>query len=252
MTGQNGRSDFELIYGVNPVKEAIRAGRVKEIYISEGRKKGLEELFELSKKRSIPVKKVEENFFNSRFPKGHQAIAALVKKKRLLDTGGLLLKVKNKDSAIIIILDEIEDPRNLGAILRVAAAGGADGVILQRYRQTGITSEVIKSSAGAYEYVEIAEENNIKYAINTLKEEGFTIIGAEVNGEKSLWDTDMRGRIGIVIGSEGRGLRKTVLEMCDERVFIPMMGRVNSLNVSVACGIIIFEALRQRQCSKTY
>lgn len=250
MTKQSGRSDFELIYGVNPVKEALKAGRVKEVYISEGRKKGLEELFELSLKKEVPVKKVEENFFSSHFPKGHQAVAALVRKKRLLDTGELLLKVKNKDSAIILILDEIEDPRNLGAILRVADAGGADGIILQRYRQAGISSEVIKSSAGAYEYVDIAEENNIKYAINSLKDEGFTIIGAEATGENSLWDTDMRGRIGVVIGSEGRGLRKTVLGMCDEIVFIPMMGNVNSLNVAVACGIIIFEALRQRQYSK--
>ncbi|MFN3740650.1 MAG: 23S rRNA (guanosine(2251)-2'-O)-methyltransferase RlmB [Thermodesulfovibrionales bacterium] len=247
MTGQSGRSDFELIYGVNPVKEALRSGRVKELYISENRKKGLEELFEICKKRAITVKTMEENFFSTRFPKGHQAVAALVRKKRFLDTGELLLKVKDKDSSIILILDEIEDPRNLGAILRVADAGGADGIIIQKYRQAGISSEVIKSSAGAYEYVDIAEESNIKYAINSLKEEGFTIIGAEATGEKSLWDTDMRGRIGIVIGSEGRGLRKTVLRMCDETVFIPMMGNVNSLNVSVACGIIIFEAIRQRQ-----
>ncbi len=249
MTGQSGRSEFELIYGVNPVKEALRSGRVKEIYISESRKKGLEELFEICKKRAIPVKKVEENFFSSRFAKGHQAVAALVKKKRLIDTGELLLKVKDKDSSIMLILDEIEDPRNLGAILRVADAGGVDGIIIQKYRQVGISSEVIKSSAGAYEYVDIAEESNIKYAINSLKDEGFTIIGAEATAEKSLWDTDMRGKIGIVIGSEGRGLRKTVLGMCDETVFIPMMGNVNSLNVSVACGIIIFEALRQRQYS---
>lgn len=247
MTEQSGRLDPELICGINPVKEALRSGRVKELYISETRKKGLEEVLSLSRKADVPVKWVDSSFFDSRFPKGHQSIAALVKKRRLLQTDDLLKKIGSRESSLIIILDEIEDPRNLGAILRVAEAGGADGVVIQRHRQTGISPEVIKSSAGAYEYVDIAVENNIKYAINTLKKEGFTIIGSDSRAEKSLWDVSLRGRIGLVMGSEGKGIRQSVLRLCDEIVCIPMLGKVNSLNVSVATGIMVFEAMRQRR-----
>lgn len=246
MTGQSGRSDSELIYGINPVKEALRSGRVKELYISQRRKKGLEEFLELAQKAGIPIKWVETSFFDSHFTKGHQSIAALVKKKRLLDTGDLLKKIGSKESSLILILDGIEDPRNLGAILRVAEAGGADGVVIQKHRQAGISSEVIKSSAGAYEYVDIAVENNIKYAINTLKNEGFTIIGTDSKAKKTFWDVSLRGRIGLVMGSEGKGIKETVLRLCDEIVVIPMLGKVNSLNVSVATGIMVFEVIRQR------
>ncbi|MCX7794406.1 MAG: 23S rRNA (guanosine(2251)-2'-O)-methyltransferase RlmB [Thermodesulfovibrionales bacterium] len=246
MTKQSGRSDYEMICGLNPVKEALRARRVKELYISETRKKGLEEILELSKKANITVKWVENSFFDVRFQKGHQSVAALVKKKKVLDTGDLLKKIESRESALVIILDEIEDPRNLGAILRVADAAGADGVVIQKYRQAGISPEVIKSSAGAYEYVDIVMENNIKYSINAFKKEGFTIIGADIKAEKNLWQVDLRGKIGLIMGSEGRGIRETVLKLCDEIVFIPMLGKVNSLNVSVATGIIVFEALRQR------
>jgi 23S rRNA (guanosine2251-2'-O)-methyltransferase len=121
-----------------------------------------------------------------------------------------------------------------------------DGVIIQRRRQAGITPDVVKASAGAFEYVDIAEENNIKYAINLLKEEGFRLIALEAEGEKLLWDVELRGRIGLIIGSEGRGIRETVLRLADEIIKIPMLGKVNSLNVSVAAGIAIYEVLRQK------
>jgi 23S rRNA (guanosine2251-2'-O)-methyltransferase len=246
VTGQNGRSDSEFIYGINPVKEALKAGRVRELYISSSRKKELNEILQLSKELNIPLRIVEERFFSSRFPKGHQSIGALVRKKRLTDTAGLLKKVSDRSSCLFLLLDEVEDTRNFGAILRVAEAGGVDGVIIQRRRQAGITPDVVKASAGAFEYVDIAEENNIKYAINLLKEEGFRLIALEAEGEKLLWDVELRGRIGLIIGSEGRGIRETVLRLADEIIKIPMLGKVNSLNVSVAAGIAIYEVLRQK------
>lgn len=247
MTGQNGRSESEFIYGINPVKEALKAGRVRELYISSSRKNELNEILQLSKELKIPLRIVEERFFTSRFPKGHQSVGALVRKKILTDTAGLLQKIGDKTSSLLIILDEIEDTRNFGAILRVAEAAGADGVIIQRRRQAGITPEVVKASAGAFEYVDIAEENNIKYAINLLKEEGFRIIALEAKGEKLIWEIELKGRIALIVGSEGGGIRETVLRLADEIIKIPMLGKVNSLNVSVAAGIAIYEVLRQKR-----
>lgn len=250
MTGQNGRSESEFIYGINPVKEALKAGRVMELYISSSRKNELNEILQLSKELKIPLRIVEERFFTSRFPKGHQSVGALVRKKILTDTAGLLQKIGDKTSSLLIILDEIEDTRNFGAILRVAEAAGADGVIIQRRRQAGITPEVVKASAGAFEYVDIAEENNIKYAINLLKEEGFRIIALEAKGEKLIWEIELKGRIALIVGSEGGGIRETVLRLADEIIKIPMLGKVNSLNVSVAAGIAIYEVLRQKRICK--
>jgi len=247
VTGQNGRSESEFIYGINPVKEALKAGRVRELYISSSRKNELNEILQLSKELKIPLRIVEERFFTSRFPKGHQSVGALVRKKILTDTAGLLQKIGDKTSSLLIILDEIEDTRNFGAILRVAEAAGADGVIIQRRRQAGITPEVVKASAGAFEYVDIAEENNIKYAINLLKEEGFRIIALEAKGEKLIWEIELKGRIALIVGSEGGGIRETVLRLADEIIKIPMLGKVNSLNVSVAAGIAIYEVLRQKR-----
>lgn len=247
MKRQNGRSDFDFVYGVNPVMEALKAGRVKEIYISDSRRKELKKIIDRCGTSDFSVKIVDDSFFNSRFPKGHQSIAARVESKRALDTVELIEKVLPKTDGFFIVLDEIEDPRNFGAILRVADASGADGVIIQRHRQAGVGPGVIKASAGAYEFVDIAEESNIKYAINTLKEYGFRIIGADAGGRTLLWETDLTGRIGLVIGSEARGIRQTILRLCDEVIKIPMMGKINSLNVSVATGVIAFEVLRQRR-----
>ncbi len=245
MTVQNGQSSYEYIYGVNPVIEALRADRVLEIFLSEKRKKGLQRILDISSKKGISVRIVEEDFFST-FPKGHQSIAARVKRKRLLDTASLLKEIGSKEEALIIILDEIEDPRNVGAIIRVAEASGTDGLIIQRHRQAGITPAVIKASAGAFEFVRIAEENNIKYGIRLLKDEGFRIIAAEATAKTFLWDVELKGRIGLVVGSESKGIRETVLRLCDEIVRIPMVGRINSLNVSVATGVLVFEILRQR------
>jgi 23S rRNA (guanosine2251-2'-O)-methyltransferase len=244
------RQDSEFIYGLNPVLEALKAGRkTREIFLSSGRGASprVLEIEEEAKKRNISLKKAEINFFHAHFPKGHQGIAAIVSPKTYINLEELLeIPSRKNEPPFFLILDCIEDPRNLGAILRVADAAGVHGIAIQSYRSVSLSSEVSKVSAGAVEYVSVSMVANIKHAIGKMKERGITIIGAEAGGEKFVWDLDLTLPLALVIGSEGKGLRKTVKEKCDIIVSLPMRGRINSLNVSVATGILTFEILRKR------
>jgi 23S rRNA (guanosine2251-2'-O)-methyltransferase len=236
------------IYGLNPVLEALRARRnIKEVYISSGRH---EKLFIIKKEtdsRGIALRIVDAAFFNERFPKGHQGIAVKVSEKGYMDIYELLnIPEKRNEIPFFLILDCIEDPGNVGAILRSADAAGVHGVIVQEHRSAGLSPAVSKASAGAAEYVPVSQVSNIKHAISEMKEREITIIGAESGSGNMPWDVDFSVPAGLVIGSEGRGLRKTVAEKCDFVVSIPMRGRVNSLNVSVAGAVLMFEVLRQR------
>jgi 23S rRNA (guanosine2251-2'-O)-methyltransferase len=146
-----------------------------------------------------------------------------------------------------LVLDGIEDPRNFGAILRVADAAGVHCVVFQTRRSAGITPVVSKASAGAVEHVPLVNVVNIKHALRTMKDQDVTIIGAEASASMTFWDADMKGPVAFVVGSEGQGLRRTVQEQCDVVVSLPMAGKVNSLNVSVATGIMAYELIRQRR-----
>lgn len=236
------------LYGFNPVLEAIRSGRkIKTVYISKQRHEQIQKIVELAKAEGISIEFADREFFDSRFHKGHQGVAAIAEKRGFLSIDELLaIPEKRGDSAFFIILDLIEDPRNLGAILRVADAAGVHGVVFQSRRAAGITPVVSKASAGALEYVNISEVVNIKHAIDKMKTSDIAIVGAEAGSVLTPWDIDMKVPIAIVIGSEGQGLRRTVRETCDFVVSLPMMGRVNSLNVSVAAGILSYEVIRQR------
>lgn len=237
------------LYGVNPVLEAIRAGgRVKSIHISFRRRKNIPLIIQEAKNAGLPVKIEDEKFFNKIFPKGHQGIVAKVEQKEYLGLEELLqIPVKKNEPAFFIILDCIEDPQNLGAILRTAEAGGVHGIILQSHRSAGLSPTVYKTSAGAVEYVPVVRVPNIKQAIDVLKDKGVWIYGADMQGKVALWDLNFRCPLAIVIGSEGSGIRKTVKERCDYLLKIPLKGKITSLNVSVAAGVLIFEILRQRQ-----
>ncbi len=249
---QTGKSKLDKgwIYGLNPVLEAIRAGRnIEIIFISSGKKDSLRilEIEKEAQKRNIFLREKDSQFFHAHFPKGHQGIAAQVLPKTCISLEELLkIPSRNGESPLFIILDLIEDPRNLGAVLRVADAAGAHGIVIQSHRSVRLDAAVSKSSAGAVEYVPVSVVANIKHAIRDMKEQGITIIGAEAGVNKVVWDVDLRMPLALVIGSEGKGLRKTVKESCDILVSIPMRGSLNSLNVSVAIGILIFEILRQR------
>lgn len=240
------RSHDEWIYGLNPVLEAIRSGReVKSVFLSSSRKdpQTQEEIV----LRGIKINKTDQFFFDSRFPKGHQGIAAIAAPRKYTDIEELLSTPSRKGKQpLFLILDCLEDPRNFGAILRVADAGGVHGVVIQSHRSVTLSPEAVKASAGAAEYMPVAMVANIKHAIKGMKEMGVTVIGAEAGAEKTIWDQDLTVPLAVVIGSEGKGLRKTVKEDCDMLVSLPMKGKVNSLNASVATGVIIFEIMRQR------
>jgi 23S rRNA (guanosine2251-2'-O)-methyltransferase len=245
--GKSG-SDKEWIYGLNPVFEAIRAGRdIKCIFISSGRHSKLPDLIRKAAESTIPVKIAEPDFFDRTFRKGHQGVAAEVSEKGYISIDELFdIPLRKNEVPLFAVLDCVEDPRNFGAILRVADAAGIHGIIIQSHRSATLSSEVSKASSGAVEYIPVTMVTNIKHSIREMKERGITIIGTDSSANDLLWDIDLRRPLALVIGSEGRGLRKTVVPLCDALVKIPMLGKINSLNVSVASGIFAFEILRQR------
>jgi 23S rRNA (guanosine2251-2'-O)-methyltransferase len=242
------KDKMEWIYGLNPVLEAIKAGRkIQTLFISSSRHNNVPELKKEAEDRNIPMKISDPTFFDGIFTKGHQGVAARVLPKSYIDLESLLeIPLRKNETPLFIILDCIEDPRNFGAILRVADAAGAHGIVIQSHRSVTLSSEVSKASAGAVEYVSVSMVANIKHAIHKMKERGIKVIGAEPGAGLGIWDLDLRVPLALVIGSEGKGLRKTVSESCDVLVRLPMQGRINSLNVSVATGILTFEILRQR------
>ena len=242
------RSPEEWIYGLNPVLEAVRSGReVKAVFLSSARRDKVSEIEKEISSRGIKINREDNLFFDSRFAKGHQGIAALVAPRGYADFDELLeIPSRNNEMPLFLLLDGVEDPRNFGAVLRVADAGGVNGVVIQAYRSASLSPEAVKASAGASEHIPIAMVPNIKNAIREMKESGIIIVGAEADADLSPWETDLAVPLALVMGSEGGGMRKTVREQCDLLVKLPMRGKVNSLNVSVATGIIIFEIMRQR------
>lgn len=236
------------IYGLNPVLEALRAGReMKAVYVLAGRRDKLDEIGQAAAGRGITIKTADMDFFDGKFPKGHQGIAAAVAPRQYATLDDIMaIPAQKNELPLFLILDLVEDPRNFGAILRVADAVGVHGVIIQSHRSATLTPEAVKASAGAAEYMPVAMVSNIKHAIKTMKDEGILIAGAEAGSNNELWTTDLSVPLALVIGSEGKGLRRTVGEDCDTIISLPMQGMVNSLNASVAAGVILFEIMRQR------
>lgn len=238
----------EWIYGLNPVLEALRAGRnIKTVYVSSGRHEKVGQVRQEAEKRRIPVETPDFTFFDNRFPKGHQGVAARVVQRGYISLDELLaIPAKRNEPALFVILDGIEDPRNFGAILRSSDAAGVHGVVIQSHRSASLGPEVAKTSAGAVEYIPVSMVPNIKHAMREMKEKGIIVIGSEAGNHPALWEADLTVPLALVIGSEGKGARKTVKENCDIIVNIPMKGKINSLNASVAAGVALFEILRQR------
>lgn len=237
-----------IIYGINPVLEAFKVKEViKEILISEKRKLKLKEIVKLAEENKIPVKIVDEALVEKIGQGAHQGVFAKIKPKKTITVDeALKIPSEKNEPAFFLILDLIEDPQNFGAILRVADAAGVHAVIYQQKRSVGVVPSVWKTSAGAIWHVNLVEVNNIKYAIRDLKEKEIKIYGAEATGENIIWQGDFTHPLALVVGSEGKGIRKTVLNLCDEVIRIPMKGKLNSLNVAVATALLAFEVLRQR------
>jgi len=243
-----GRAREEWVYGLNPVLEAIKSGRqVKSVFLSSSRREGVVGIEREVLSRGIALKKADQFFFDSRFPKGHQGIAAVVAPREYADFDEMLdIPSTKNELPFFLVLDCVEDPRNFGAVLRAADAGGVHGVVIQSHRSATLVPEAIKASAGAAEHIPVAMVSNIKHAMNSMREMGLLIVGAEAGMDRTIWDLDLVVPLALVIGSEGKGLRKTVREDCDTLASLPMRGKVGSLNVSVAAGIMIYEVIHQR------
>lgn len=242
----------DWICGLNPVLEALRAGRgITAVYLMTGRHDNAARIRAEAEKAGVHVKTADSSFFDAQFPKGHQGIAAKASKKEYISLDELLaIPAKKNELPLFVVIDCVEDPRNFGAILRSADAAGVHGVVIQSHRSVSLGAEAAKSSAGAVEYVPVAMVTNIKHAISRMREEGITILGAEAEASSSIWEADLKVPLAVVVGSEGKGMRRTVKENCDLLVSLPMKGKINSLNVSVAAGIMFFEILRQRLTKK--
>ena len=239
----------DIIIGRNAVLEALKSGRtIDSVLLSKGDRSGsLGKIAGECKERGIVVKEADSRKLD--FLCGHSnhqgivAFAAVHEYSSLEDIFGLA--AGRNEPAFIVICDELEDPHNLGAILRTAEAAGAHGVIVPKRRSASLSYAVGKASAGAVEYIPVARVSNISATIDELKKKGLWVFGADLGGEP--WcGQDYTGPIALVIGSEGRGLGRLIKEKCDYIVSLPMKGKINSLNASVAAGILMFETARQR------
>ncbi len=217
------------------------------VFLSSGRHEKVGEIKQEAARRNIPVTVVARDFLDNLFPKGHQGVAASVAPRRSVSIDDLLeIPLKKNEVPFFLVLDCVEDPRNFGALLRVADAMGMHGVVIQSHRSVAIGAEVAKVSAGAVEYVPVTVTTNIKHAIREMRERGMTIVGADAKGGTILWDLDLSMPVALIVGAEGKGLRQTVRSLCDAIITIPMQGAIQSLNVAVAASICAFEILRQR------
>lgn len=242
-----------LLYGVNPIIEALRAGRVPEVITiaDSARDDRLRELIELARQRGIRINHARRADLDREVGNSHhQGVTALIAAPRYTEVDDLLDAIGDpQPPPLLLVLDGIEDPRNLGAILRTAECAGASGVILPERRAAGLNETVAKASAGAVEYLPVARVTNLSVLIRQLKERNVWVIGTAADAETSYSEWDWTRPSAIVLGGEGSGLHRLVRENCDALVRIPVRGRIESLNVSVAAGIILYEALRQRSHS---
>jgi len=237
-----------LIEGKNSVLEALKAGRpMNKIYVKKGDRAFIKRINELARQNNVPVVEVDENYLNRiSETKKHQGVIAQASLKPYLDFEELLAKASSKTrEPFIAVLNEIEDPVNLGSILRTCDCLGVNGVIIPKRRACGVTPTVMKVSEGAGEYVDIARVTNIASTLEKLKEKGIWVVGADMDGEV-YYEKDLTGPLALVVGGEDKGLGKLVKERCDFLLKIPMMGHVSSMNAAVAFAVIGYEIIRQR------
>ena len=239
----------ELLYGRNPIIEALRADKpINKILIAGEKTGSVNVIVSLAKEKGIVfVQTSKEKLDELTCAANHQGVAAYLAAAEYCDVDDIFAAADAAgEPPFIIILDEIQDAHNLGAIIRTADAVGAHGVIIPKRRAASLTGVVAKASAGAALHVPVARVPNIPNLIDDLKERGVWIYGTDLSGDTKFYDTDFKGSIGIVIGSEGNGMGRLVREKCDFVLTIPMKGKVSSLNASVAAGVVLYEAFKQR------
>ena len=236
---------METLSRLNSIIEILRgaSNRVQKVYIQKERgPHRIAEVIRLARERGLPLQFLPKRKLDLAAP-GHQGAVLVLGAKEYSDLDDILAGSR---LPFLVLLDEIEDPQNLGAILRSAECAGADGIVLPERRSVGITDAVIRVSAGAAEHLKIARVPNLARTMDDLKRKGLWLVGAE-GGQKALWyEFDYTCPVGVVLGSEGRGLRRLVREKCDRLLSIPVLGRVNSLNVGAAAAVFFFEVARQR------
>jgi len=240
------------IYGLAPVLEALRARRraIHKILVASGaHQTRLNELIETARRAGVTVEKRDRRALDElTHNANHQGVVALTasvsQKSAYVDAETILDSMG--DPPLVVLLDGVEDPHNLGAVLRTCEGAGVDGVFIPEHRAAGLNETVAKTSAGAVEYVRVARVTNLVPQIDEMKNRGLWVVGVEGGTENVYSDFDLKVPLAVVFGSEGKGIRRLVREKCDAIVSIPMRGRINSLNVSVAAGIVLFEVLRQR------
>ena len=238
-----------LVVGRNAVKELLAEGRdIEKVYIQKGEREGsINLLIGMVSERKIPIIELDRQKLDSMCAGvRHQGIAALASEAQYSTVDEILSYAEEKnESPFIVLLDGVEDPHNLGAIIRSAECMGAHGIIIPKRRAVGLTPTVSKASAGAIAHMKIAKVTNLSSAIDDLKEKGLWMYAADMDG-KSVYKTDMKGPIGIVLGGEGSGVSRLVKEKCDFVISIPMYGNVNSMNVSCAAATILSVVANQR------
>jgi 23S rRNA (guanosine2251-2'-O)-methyltransferase len=230
----------EMIYGIRPVIEALKSGRRKVFEIFDA--VGDEEVANAASTRGVEIKRVSRQRVDELARGGvHQGVVARVEPYPYSG----LEEILASPEPLILVLDGVTDPRNLGAVLRAADGVGTSGVVVPKDRAAGVTAAAVKASAGASEHVRVARETNLRRAIEKMKEAGLWVYAADAAGTPYT-ELDLAGPIGLVFGSEGRGVRRLVREACDGEVYIPMLGNIGSLNISVAAAVLLYEVRRQR------
>lgn len=239
----------DVLVGRNAVVEALKSGRgINKILLAQGdRAHDIEELLVLAKERGILTQTVERSKIESvAAGHRHQGVLAYVAPVPYIEVEDILARAEKKDEPpFLLLLDELEDPHNLGALLRTADAAGVHGILIPKRRSVPLNATVAKTSAGAVEYVPVARIGNVAQTLKKLKERGLWVVGADMDG--TPYDkADLTGPMVLVVGSEGKGMSRLTRETCDIIVSLPMVGRINSLNASVAGSILLYESLKQR------
>jgi 23S rRNA (guanosine2251-2'-O)-methyltransferase len=245
MNRQRASESPDVLYGINAVKSAIGSRPVDHVMVREGAGgRRLQEILHECRVRGIPMRFAPRQALERLAQTGHhQDVVAVCSSKAYQDLESV---IASQSPALLLVLDGVEDPANLGAVVRTSVGGGANGVVIAERRAAGLSPAVARAAAGALEHARIARVKNLVRALVEMKDQGLWIYGFEAAAEKSYLDLDYKPPCALVMGGEGQGLHRLVREACDQQARIPLRGQVESLNVSVATGIVLYEAIRQR------
>lgn len=241
---------MRFITGRKPVLEALLSpkSRIGKIYIRYGIKgEVIDSIYANAKKRGIKVTTLDTQKFDNEIKhKDNQGVAALIEETKTFELQQLITALKDKKDALIVVADSIQDPHNLGAIMRSAECAGADAILITKHNSSPLNETVSKASAGAMNHLSICQVNNLAQSLEELKKNGYWILGTVVNGENLYKPRDYNLKLAVIAGNEEKGIRKLAADNCDFLVSIPMKGKIQSLNVSVATAVVLFEIVRQR------